>query len=171
MGQLMRHCPAAFVCHFCALSSLFPLFSCSPCRLRRVSCTFLLLLLFLIVRKKENQRKRPQGKTMRTIFPGQMDCVPQPVSLPQRAPLPVPILCKSSARSGACGRRSNGASERAREREGESERGRVSAAGRPADYHFDTPFMCGGLVSSPLPPGDAWATEWRTSARCERRER
>lgn len=154
MGQLLRHCPAAFVYHFCALSSLSSL---SPST--RLVHFFIVVADFNSSQKEESEKKTAMQDWGRFSQAKRL-CATATVP---RCPFPqlVLILSKSSARSGACGRRSNRASERARE----------SAAGRPADYHFDTPFMCGGLVSSPLPPGDVWATERRTSARCDRRER
>lgn len=95
-----------------------------------------------------------------------MDCVSQPVSLPQRAPLPVPILCKTSARSGACGRRSNGASERARgrERERESER-----RGAPCWLSFRHPIYVRRprFFSAPT----RWCMGYRVANKCEMREK
>lgn len=58
MGQLMRHCPAAFVCHFCALSSLFPLFSLfslSPST--RLVHFFIVVAVFNSSQKGESEKK------------------------------------------------------------------------------------------------------------------
>lgn len=117
MGQLMRHCPASFVCHFCALSSLFcsfslfSLFSLSPST--RLVHFFIVVAVFNSSQKGESEKKTarqdeeddfPRAKW--TVCHSQCHCHSVP-----RCPF---LFCARAAR--AAGRAAEDLTERVRER-------------------------------------------------------